>query len=69
MRLAGAQGIELKRGPKSSLPIEAEFARLREKVAFLDKDRYLAYDIVTMKQWALNSAWPEPVENILPSHR
>jgi histidine ammonia-lyase len=67
--MAGAQGIELKRGPQSSPLIEAEFARLRSKVAFLDKDRYLADDIETMKQWALTSAWPRAVESILPSHQ
>lgn len=67
--MAGAQGIELKRSLKSSPLIEAEFARIREKVAFLDQDRYLADDIEQMKQWALQSEWPSTLENILPSHQ
>jgi histidine ammonia-lyase len=67
--MAGAQGMELKRGPTSSPLVEAEFARLRTKVAFLDKDRYLADDIEAMKQWALTSDWPKAVESILPSHQ
>ena len=67
--MAGAQGIELRRKLKSSPLVEAEFARIRAQVAFLEQDRYLADDIEAMKQWALNSPWPEPLESILPSHQ
>ncbi len=67
--MGAAQGIELKRGLKSSPLIEAEFARIREKVAFLDQDRFLATDVEAMKQWALHSEWPEAVRQILPSYQ
>ena len=65
--MGAAQGIELKRGLKSSPLIEAEFARIRTRVAFLDQDRFLAGDVEAMKQWALTSTWPEALEAILPS--
>ncbi len=43
--LAGAQGVEL-RQPLTTSPLLAKsIARLREKVAFYDKDRYFADDI------------------------
>ncbi|MDB5847912.1 MAG: histidine ammonia-lyase [Rhodoferax sp.] len=67
--MGAAQGIELKRGLKSSPLIEAEFARIRETVAYLDQDRFLANDVEAMKQWALQSAWPEALQAILPSHQ
>ncbi len=56
------------RGLKSSPLIEAEFARIREKVAFLDQDRFLATDVEAMRQWALHSDWPAALQQILPSH-
>ena len=65
--MAAAQGIELKRGLKSSPLVEAEFAAIRQKVAFLERDRYLAPDIESMKQWALNAQLPAILLNILPS--
>jgi histidine ammonia-lyase len=67
--MGAAQGIELKRKLKSSALVEAEFARIREKVAFLDQDRFLANDVEAMKQWALQSTWPEALQAILPSHQ
>ncbi|ABE42996.1 histidine ammonia-lyase [Polaromonas sp. JS666] len=66
--MGAAQGIELKRGLKSSPLIEAEFARIRGKVAFLDQDRFLATDVEAMRQWALHSDWPAALQQILPSH-
>ena len=66
--MAAAQGIELKRGPKSSPLLEAEFAAIRERVAFIDQDRFLAPDIEAMRQWARQSRWPAAVQAILPSH-
>ena len=69
--MAAAQGIELWRGaeglPRSSRQVEIELASLRERVAFLDRDRYLAHDIESMRQWALRSDWPLPLQHILPS--
>jgi histidine ammonia-lyase len=67
--MGAAQGIELKRKLKSSALVEAEFARIRVKVAFLDQDRFLANDVEAMKQWALQSTWPEALQAILPSHQ
>ncbi|MGI4779387.1 MAG: histidine ammonia-lyase [Janthinobacterium lividum] len=66
--MAAAQGIELARGPRSSPPVEAEFARIREQVAFLDRDRFMATDVEAMRRWALAGAWPDALLHILPSH-
>ncbi|BEP64134.1 histidine ammonia-lyase [Variovorax sp. V213] len=66
--MAAAQGIELKRKLKSSPLVEAEFANIRQKVAFLERDRYLAPDIEAMRQWALKAELPAALLNILPSH-
>jgi len=65
--MAAAQGIELKRGLKSSPLLEAEFARIRERVAFIEQDCLLAPFIEAMRQWARRSDWPAPVRTILPS--
>ncbi|WP_038217673.1 histidine ammonia-lyase [Xenophilus azovorans] len=65
--MAAAQGIELKRGPKSSALLETEFAAIRERVAFIDQDRFLAPSIEAMRAWARRSEWPEAVRSMLPS--
>jgi histidine ammonia-lyase len=67
--MAAAQGLELKRGLKSSPLVEAEFARIRAEVAFLERDRFLATDIEAMRFWALRAEMPNALLNILPSHR
>ncbi|WP_219215786.1 histidine ammonia-lyase [Variovorax boronicumulans] len=68
--MCAAQGIELKRGGglKSSPLVEAEFARIRTQVAFLERDRYLAPDIEAMRQWALAADLPSALLACLPSH-
>jgi len=66
--MAAAQGIELKRGLKSSPLLEAEFAAIRERVAFIDQDRFLAPSIEAMRLWARQGQWPAAVLAILPSH-
>jgi histidine ammonia-lyase len=66
--MGAAQGIELKRDLKSSPLVEAAFADIRQRVAFLDQDRFLANDIEAMRLWAHRSDWPAAVLNILPSH-
>ena len=66
--LCAAQGIELKRNLKSSPLVEAEFSKLREKVAFLESDRYLAPDIEAVRLWALAADLPAALLSILPSH-
>jgi histidine ammonia-lyase len=68
--MAAAQGIELKRPLKSSPLIEAQFAAIRARVAFLDRDRYLASDIETVRLWALHAddgTFPALLAAILPS--
>jgi histidine ammonia-lyase len=70
--MAAAQGIELKRPLKSSALIEAEFNAIRSKVAFLDRDRYLAPDTEAMRLWALHADGrrsPASLVAILPSQR
>jgi len=66
--MAAAQGIELKRKLRSSPLVEAEFAAIRQQVAFLETDRYLAPDIEAMRQWALKADMPAALLDILPSH-
>ena len=66
--MGAAQGMELKRGLKSSPLVEAAFSDIRQRVAFLDQDRFLADDIEAMRLWAHRSDWPAAVLNILPSH-
>ncbi len=65
--MSAAQGMEFDRSLKSSPLVEAQFAAIREKVAFLERDRYLAPDIESMRLWAQESAWPEVLQRILPS--
>ena len=66
--MCAAQGIELKRNLNSSPLVEAEFSKLREKVAFLESDRYLAPDIEAVRLWALAADLPDALLSILPSH-
>jgi histidine ammonia-lyase len=66
--MAAAQGMEFKRSLKSSPMIEAEFARIRERVAFLEQDRFLATDIEVMRLWARSDDWPQTLIRILPSY-
>ena len=65
--MAATQGIELKRGPRSSALVEAAFAAIRARVAFLDRDRFLAPDVEAMRLWARGDGWPAPLAGILPS--
>ncbi|MCD2513894.1 histidine ammonia-lyase [Comamonas endophytica] len=65
---AAAQGLEFDRRIKSSPLLEAQFAAVRERVAFLAQDRCLAPDIEAMRQWALQDHWPEALLQCLPSH-
>jgi len=70
--MAAAQGLELRRPLKSSPLVEAEFAAIRAKVAFLEADRYLAPDIEVTRLWALHAdgrKCPALLAAILPSRR
>jgi histidine ammonia-lyase len=69
--MAACQGIELKHELKSSPLMEAEMAAIRERVAFIEQDRFMAHDVESMRLWALGAhgrAWPAAVTAILPSH-
>mgnify|MGYP006189302709 CR=1 FL=1 len=66
--MSAAQGIDLKRELRSSDLVEAQFAAIRSKVAFLESDRFMADDIEAMRLWAHQDAWPEELLIILPSH-
>jgi histidine ammonia-lyase len=65
--MAAAQGMEFDRSLKSSPPVEAAFADIRTRVAFLDRDRHLAPDIETMRHWAQAAPVPAPIARCLPS--
>ena len=65
--MAAAQGIELKRGLRSSALLEAEFSAIRGRVAFIEQDRFLGSDIESMRLWAARANWPAPLEALLPS--
>lgn len=65
--MAAAQGMEFDRSLKSSPLIEAQFAAIRERVAYLEQDRYLAPDIEAMREWAQHSTWPAALTHCLPS--
>jgi histidine ammonia-lyase len=70
--MAAAQGIELKRPLRSSPLVETQFAAIRSRVAFLDRDRYLARDIEAMRLWALHGdgdSCPALLAAMLPSRQ
>ena len=66
--MAAAQGMEFDRSLPSSPLIEAQFAAIRQRVAYLEQDRFLAPDIESMREWAQQSTWPAPLLHCLPSH-
>jgi histidine ammonia-lyase len=68
--MAAAQGIELKRspqGPRSSAAVEGMLEEIRQRVAFLEQDRYLANDVETMRKWAINPDRINVFADIMPS--
>jgi histidine ammonia-lyase len=48
--------------------VEAEFVKIRQLVAFLARDRFLANDLEAMRLWALRADLPTPLRALLPSH-
>lgn len=66
--MAAAQGMDFDRSLASSPLIEAEHARIRRQVAFVEHDRCLAPDIDAMRSWAQSGPWPEVLLRHLPSH-
>jgi histidine ammonia-lyase len=65
--MAAAQGMEFDRALKSSPPIEDQFAAIRQRVDYLEQDRFLATDIEAMREWAQQSTWPAALTQCLPS--
>ncbi|VTU15539.1 Histidine ammonia-lyase [Variovorax sp. PBL-H6] len=54
-------------GLKSSALLEAEFTAIRQRVAFIDQDHFMAPDIEAMRRWARRSNWPSALLDLLPS--
>ena len=65
--MAAAQGVDFLRPLRSSDLVEREHARIRERVAFVARDREFAPDLEAMRHWALCDAWPRPIAAMLPS--
>lgn len=65
--MAAAQGIEFSRPLRSSPIMEQVFNGVRERVAFLDKDRLLAPDIESMRQWGCSGELPAAITQLFPS--
>ena len=62
--MAAAQGIELMRGRSRRRRVEAEFAAIRERVAFIDQDRFFA---PTSKPCALGTPDNGPTPCVHPA--
>jgi histidine ammonia-lyase len=65
--MAAAQGIEFHRPLTTSAVLEETLADIRRRVAFYERDRFLAPDIEAMKQWVLSGPAQSQVKAILPS--
>jgi histidine ammonia-lyase len=65
--MAAVQGIEFLRPLKSSPVLESAMDLIREKVSFLESDRYMAEDIETMRLWALCANLTREARSVLPS--
>ena len=65
--LAAAQGIDFLRPLRSSAALESAHAAVRAKVAFLDRDRYLADDIAALTDLVRSGSLSAPVRTLLPS--
>ena len=53
--MAAAQGIEFHRPLTSSAALEETLRDIRQRVAFYERDRFLAPDIEAMKRWVLSA--------------
>ena len=65
--LAAAQGVEFHRPLRSSAPLEAALAALREVVPILDEDRYLHEDMMTASRTIGSGVVLEAARLALPS--
>ncbi len=64
--MAAAQGIEFHRPLTSSAALEETFRDIRGRVAFYERDRFLAPDIQAMKRWVLSAPAHPSAKAILP---
>lgn len=58
--LTAAQGLDMRRPHRSSLVLEAVYARLRNKIPFMDRDRILHNDLIAAER--LLDQYPEGVQ-------
>ena len=65
--MAAVQGIDFNRPLQSSAIMEGEISAVRERVAFLERDRLMAPDVEKMRLWASRENWPAAVQALLPS--
>src|SRR5450830_532664 len=65
--MAAAQGLDFQRPLKSSPAVEGLMAGIRQRVAFLEQDRYLAPDLEAMRLWARQTDWPACLKAAWPS--
>jgi histidine ammonia-lyase len=65
--MAAAQGIEFHRPLTSSAALEEMLLDIRRRVAFYERDRFLAPDIERMKGWVLSAPAHPSAKTILPS--
>jgi len=70
--MAAAQGADFDPElPAGGPDMATQYARIRQRVARLDADRYLAPDIEAMRLWALaedGNDWPDAITRHLPSY-
>ncbi|MGL9724623.1 aromatic amino acid lyase [Sodalis sp. (in: enterobacteria)] len=66
--MTAAQGIDFNRPLQSSALMESQLAAIRQRVAFLERDRLMAPDIAAMRDWVAEQPWPQAVLAILPSY-
>ena len=67
--MAAAQGLDFQRPLKSSPAVEGLMAGIRQRVAFLEQDRFLAPDIEAMRGWARQTDWPACLKRVWPSEQ
>jgi histidine ammonia-lyase len=65
--MCAAQGVEFHRPLLSSAGLERVLGEIRQRVAFYDRDRFLAPDIEAMKRWVLSAPACPAAKAILPS--
>lgn len=65
--MAAAQGIDFHLPLTCSQQLKKVMIAVRERVAFLEKDRLMAPDLEQMRQWASADRWPDAIAALQPS--